>query len=381
MKINRRQFTLGSTTLLLSGMLPLKVNSSMLDNKKNLVIIMLRGAMDGLTSVPYIHDNTLEKVRPDIVVKKLLDLNSDFSLHPKLSGFHKLWKLNEASIVHATNIPYTGRSHFDGQNLMESGGTIPYKLKTGWLGRGIDVAGLEGLSMSLPMPLLLRGKANQDNFFPSKLSMPTRNLVDILKHHYDDEPLLKNSFDKLISRPISMTKAPNNKNLKTLARIAGSELKKVDGPRVAVFEVFGFDTHAAQGGADGEHGQKLKQVDYTFDVLKKTLGNTFKNTLIVTLTEFGRTLVQNNGFGTEHGYGTSILLGGGLVKKSQIYADWPGIKNKNLFEGRDLNSTLDSRSVYCSAMSICFNTDFQLLNKEVFPDKKLNDLTEILFKV
>ena len=100
--------------------------------------------------------------------------------------------------VHATNIPYTGRSHFDGQNLMESGGTIPYKLKTGWLGRGIDVAGLEGLSMSLPMPLLLRGKANQDNFFPSKLSMPTRNLVDILKHHYDDEPLLKKSFDKLI---------------------------------------------------------------------------------------------------------------------------------------------------------------------------------------
>ena len=240
MKINRRQFTLGSTTLLLSGMLPLKVNSSMLDNKKNLVIIMLRGAMDGLTSVPYIHDNTLEKVRPDIVVKKLLDLNSDFSLHPKLSGFYKLWKTNEASIVHATNIPYTGRSHFDGQNLMESGGTIPYKLKTGWLGRGIDVAGLEGLSMSLPMPLLLRGKANQDNFFPSKLSMPTRNLVDILKHHYDDEPLLKKSFDKLISRPISMTKAPNNKNLKTLARIAGSELKKIDGPRVAVFEVFGL---------------------------------------------------------------------------------------------------------------------------------------------
>ena len=148
MKIKRRQFTLGSTTLLLSGMLPLKVNSSMLDNKKNLVIIMLRGAMDGLTSVTYIHDNTLEKVRPDIVVKKLLDLNSDFSLHPKLSGFHKLWKSNEASIVHATNIPYTGRSHFDGQNLMESGGTIPYKLKTGWLGRGIDVAGFEGLSLS-----------------------------------------------------------------------------------------------------------------------------------------------------------------------------------------------------------------------------------------
>ena len=267
MKLNRRQFTLGSTSLLLSGLLPLKVKSSTIDNKKNLVVIMLRGAMDGLTAVPYIHDNTLEKVRPDIFVKTLFKLNSDFCLHPKLSGFHNLWKKDQATIIHATNIPYTGRSHFDGQNLMESGGVIPYKTKTGWLGKGIDVAGLDGLSMSLPMPLLLRGKRNQDNFYPSKFSMPSRNLIDILKNHYADEPLLKKSFDKLTSRPLSMTSAPNSKNIKTLARIAGTELKKEYGPRVAVFEIFGFDTHAAQGGADGEHGQKLKILDETFWVL------------------------------------------------------------------------------------------------------------------
>ena len=90
--------------------------------------------------------------------------------------------------------------------------------------------------------------------------------------------------------------------------------------------------------------------------------------------------LQNNGFGTEHGYGSAILLGGGLLKKSQIYSDWPGIKKRELFEGRDLNSTLDSRAVYCAAMSACFNVDFKRLNKEVFPDKKLPDLTEKLFK-
>ena len=379
MKMNRRQFTLGTTSLLLSGLVPIKAKSSIYDNKKNLVVIMLRGAMDGLTSVPYIHDNTLEKVRPDIFVKKLLNLNSDFSLHPKLSSYHKLWNNNEATIVHATNIPYTGRSHFDGQNLMESGGIVPYKTKTGWLGKGIDVAGLDGLSMSLPMPLLLRGKKNQDNFYPSKLSMPSKNLIDILKHHYDDEPLLKNSFNKLISRPLSMTKSSNNKNIKTLARIAAKELKKEDGPRVAVFEVFGFDTHAAQGGADGEHGQKLKLVDDAFQILKKNLGETFKNTLILTLTEFGRTLVQNSGYGTEHGYGTSVLLAGGLLKKSQIFADWPGIKKKELFEQRDLNSTLDARAIYCSAMSLCFDTDFELLNKHVFPDKNLTNVRDKIF--
>ena len=381
MKMNRRQFTLGTTSLLLSGLVPMKAKSSIYDNKKNLVVIMLRGAMDGLTSVPYIHDNTLEKVRPDIFVKKLLNLNSDFSLHPKLSSYHKLWNNNEATIVHATNIPYTGRSHFDGQNLMESGGIVPYKTKTGWLGKGIDVAGLDGLSMSLPMPLLLRGKKNQDNFYPSKLSMPSKNLIDILKHHYDDEPLLKNSFNKLISRPLSMTKSSNNKNIKTLARIAAKELKKEDGPRVAVFEVFGFDTHAAQGGADGEHGQKLKLVDDAFQILKKNLGENFKNTLILTLTEFGRTLVQNSGYGTEHGYGTSVLLAGGLIKKSQVFSDWPGFKKKELFEGRDLNSTLDARSIYCSAMSLCFDTEFELLNKHVFPDKNLTNVRDKIFSL
>ena len=209
--------------------------------------------------------------------------------------------------------------------------------------------------------------------------MPSKNLIDILKHHYDDEPLLKNSFNKLISRPLSMTKSSNNKNIKTLARIAAKELKKEDGPRVAVFEVFGFDTHAAQGGADGEHGQKLKLVDDAFQILKKNLGENFKNTLILTLTEFGRTLVQNSGYGTEHGYGTSILLAGGLIKKSQVFSDWPGIKKKELFEGRDLNSTLDARSIYCSAMSICFDTDFELLNKHVFPDKNLTNVRDKIF--
>ena len=379
MKINRRDFlkTTALTSMYFAGFgLPTFANSG---SKKNLVVVMLRGGMDGLCAVPIKEDKNFEKLRSKINLDKTLKLTGDFDLHPALKTFKSLWDQNKGAIVHATNIPYTGRSHFDGQNLMESGGIVPYKTKTGWLGKGIDVAGLDGLSMSLPMPLLLRGKKNQDNFYPSKLSMPSKNLIDILKHHYDDEPLLKNSFNKLISRPLSMTKSSNNKNIKTLARIAAKELKKEDGPRVAVFEVFGFDTHAAQGGADGEHGQKLKLVDDAFQMLKKHLGENFKNTLILTLTEFGRTLVQNSGYGTEHGYGTSVLLAGGLIKKSQIFSDWPGIKKKELFEGRDLNSTLDARAIYCSAMSICFDTDFELLNKHVFPDKNLTNVRDKIF--
>ena len=226
MKISRRHFSIGSASLILTATTPYNLFANTIHKKKNLIIIMLRGAMDGLSAVPYVHDNTLEKMRPDIVVNNNLKLTSDFSLHPKLLNFHKIWSDSKASIIHATNIPYTERSHFEGQNLMESGGTIPYKLKTGWLGRGIDVAGLEGLSISLPMPLLLRGERNHDNFFPSNLRMPSQAMIDIMEKHYTSEKILKKSFDKLISRPLSMKSVSKNKRLANLARIAGNEMKK-----------------------------------------------------------------------------------------------------------------------------------------------------------
>ena len=156
MNCTRRNFLIGgSTTLFLSGYFPKISFASM--QKKNLIIISLRGGMDGLTAVPVIGDKSLKKLRKKLILEDVLNLNSDFGLHPKLEIFHKLWERNQAAFVHATNIPYTGRSHFDGQNLMETGGHIPYSIKTGWLGRGMKLAELKGagLALALPMPLLL----------------------------------------------------------------------------------------------------------------------------------------------------------------------------------------------------------------------------------
>ena len=158
MNCTRRNFLIGgSTTLFLSGYFPKISFASM--QKKNLIIISLRGGMDGLTAVPVIGDKRLKKLRKKLILEDVLNLNSDFGLHPKLEIFHKLWQKNQAAFVHATNIPYTGRSHFDGQNLMETGAQIPYKEKTGWLGRGLLASNIigKGLAISLPMPLLLRG--------------------------------------------------------------------------------------------------------------------------------------------------------------------------------------------------------------------------------
>jgi len=383
MNCTRRNFLIGgSSTLFLSGFYP-KISFAN-TQKKNLIIISLRGGMDGLTAVPVIGDKRLKKLRKQLILENTLKLNSDFALHPKLKIFHELWEKNKAAFVHATNIPYTGRSHFDGQNLMETGAHTPYKEKTGWLGRGLlasDILG-KGLAISLPMPLLLRGVPQNNNFFPSPDFVETK-LIDSIYNEFSGEhnKLIQSTLGTIKKRPLSMQVATNSYDRNKLAREAAKQLHDPNGPRVAVFELDGFDTHTAQGGADGAHAEQLEELNNIVKILYKNLGSSFDNTLILTLTEFGRTIKQNGGFGTEHGYGSAILMAGGLLKKSQVYTDWPGLKKKNLFEGRDLNSTIDARAVYNSAMSACFNKDPEFLRREVFWGDDLPDLTQDLFKV
>ena len=385
MKISRRNFLKGSaTTLFLAGFnFPVLANTT---KKKNLVIIMLRGGMDGLCAVPIIGDKNFEKRRKDLILDETIKLNSDFALHPKLKNFYNLWQNNLGTIVHATNIPYTKRSHFDGQNLMETGGHIPYAIKTGWLGRGMKLAELkgDGLALALPMPLLLRGIPSNDNFYPSKKRLPRTELLQLLKSVYADksEHDLANMMEIIANRSMMNNGGTSmSRKNSSLAHKAGLELKKINGPRVAVFEVDGFDTHAAQGGVNGSHSDSLIEMDSIFKSLEKGLGSEIENTLVLTLTEFGRTIKQNGGRGTEHGYGSAIFMAGGLLKKSQVYTDWPGLKRKELFEGRDLNSTIDARSVYASAMSTVFDIDFKRIQNEVFWGDKLDNLSDKLFKV
>ena len=387
MKISRRDFLKGTaTTLFLAGFnLPALASSS---KKKNLVVIMLRGGMDGLCAVPVIGDKNFEKRRKSILIENTIKLNSDFALHPRLIGFNKCWKENSGTIVHATSIPYTQRSHFEGQNLMESGGRVAYQEKTGWVGRAMKLANLQGdgLALSLPMPLLLRGIPKNNNYFPTDGRLPRKDTLDLLKSVYadssEDELLemmnfIKKRKDEQIMGGASGRGKRKNKNL---ARQAATYLRKSDGPRVAVFEVNGFDTHAAQGGVDGTHTKCLVEMDEIINNLKDNLQEAYKDTIILTVTEFGRTIKQNGGNGTEHGYGTAIFMAGGLLKKSQVHTDWPGLKRKELYDGRDLNATIDARSVYASAMSTVFDLDFKRIQKDVFWGEDLQNLSDKLFK-
>ena len=387
MKISRRDFLKGTaTTLFLAGFnLPALATSS---RKKNLVVIMLRGGMDGLCAVPVIGDKNFEKRRKSILIENAIKLNSDFALHPKLKAFHRCWKENTGSIVHATSIPYTQRSHFEGQNLMESGGRVAYQEKTGWVGRAMKLAKLQGdgLALSLPMPLLLRGIPKNNNYFPADGRLPRKDTLDLLRTVYSDSSedellemmnfIKKRKDEQMMGGSVFRDKREN----RNLARQAATYLRKSDGPRVAVFEVNGFDTHAAQGGVNGTHTKCLVEMDDIIRNLKENLEEAYKDTIILTVTEFGRTIKQNGGNGTEHGYGTAILMAGGLLKKSQVHTDWPGLKRKEMYEGRDLNATIDARSVYASAMSTVFDLDFKRIQKDVFWGEDLQNLSDKLFK-
>ena len=204
MTFNRRQFILGSTTLTMLGSPLFSARASGL-NKRNLIVVILRGGLDGLAAVPP-KDRLLQKARPDISSKSVIKLTSDFSLHPELKTFHKLWKDNQAAVVHATNIPYTDRSHFEGQDVMETGSTSPYASDTGWLGRGMESAELAGLAVSLPMPLLLRGNIAADNFFPASQEAPKlfNNIVSASLETFDKNSYAYSAIKQLSERPQSM---------------------------------------------------------------------------------------------------------------------------------------------------------------------------------
>ena len=380
MIFNRRQFISGSGSLFLMGS-PLWNARAEQIQKRNIVIISLRGGMDGLAAVPYIGNRELNKARPQINVSTKNKLNSDFALNPRLRTIHQLWKEGQAAIVHATSIPYTERSHFEGQNLMESGSTEPFTTDSGWLGRGIDAANLNGLAVSLPMPLILRGESNPDNYYPTKMELPDEMLMQKIASTYQSGGLVSKTMNRLQNRSRFLQEKAYGYEAFNLADTAALELAREEGPRVAVFDINGFDTHATQGGEEGRHADYLAKFDRVVNTLKKGMGPAFDNTLILSLTEFGRMVEQNGGNGTEHGYGTAIFLAGGLVKKAQVLTDWPGLKKADRFEGRDLNVTIDARSIYCSAMAACFDTDFEKLRREAFFGASLQDYTTELFKV
>ncbi|HVY21673.1 MAG TPA: DUF1501 domain-containing protein [Bauldia sp.] len=365
--ISRRALLQATAILSFAALPELALAKSVSDTR--LLTILLRGGLDGMFALPPTGDRQLASLRPKINPDETMKLDGFFSLHPAFKNVHDMYGRGEALLVHGASLPYTGRSHFEGQNIMETGVMVPYAVKTGWMGRALEAQGYASVAMSLPAPLILRSHARADNFYPSWLTAPPPRLYDRVLPLWAADPSLA-AVEAQIQSERATPAAPSQlhvgdrNSLNLLAAEAGRRLKRGEGPRMAVLDHVGFDTHANE---PSDNGKVFGEVDAAIGAFRQTIGDeVWKDTLIVTVTEFGRTAAENGSRGTDHGWGTAIFVLGGKLKKGGVVADWPGLKSNALFEGRDLRASIDARELYGTLLSTVLELDPERIRKDVF---------------
>jgi uncharacterized protein (DUF1501 family) len=340
-----------------------------------LVFVLLRGGLDGLAAVPAIGDADFASARGALASYATPPLALDgtpFALHPSLASLHAIYRRGEAAVIHATGLAsYTERSHFDAQQVLESGGERPYALATGWLGRALAaMTPAGGLALTTAVPLVLRGTDRIDTWAASTLPDPAPDLLGRLEVLYADDGPLREALARArqlraqgpadaMPRATSdaamasgeagsstMAGATRPRALAaTLAHKAGEFLAAPRGPRVAVIEIGGWDTHANQMTPNGALANQLHALDTTLDALRASLGRAWARTVVLVATEFGRTVAANGTLGSDHGTGGAAFVLGGPVKGGRVLTDWPGLGARDRHEGRDLRITTDLRAV------------------------------------
>ncbi len=364
--LSRRSF-LQASAILSFAALP-EMSLAKTPSETRLLAVLLRGGLDGLHAMPPVGERRLASLRRTINPDKVLKLDGFFALHPAFRNVHEMYGKNEAMLVHGTSIPYTGRSHFEGQDMMESGVMVPYASGSGWMGRALDLQGYNSVAMSLPTPLILRGRARPDGYYPSWLTKVPQRIYDRLLPLWGADATLAPYSEQIREEraggmPFLSVSVGKKNSLSLLAKEAGTRLKLGDGPRMAVLDHVGFDTHANE---PNDSERLMKEVDDALGAFRQAIGDeAWKDTLVVTVTEFGRTAAENGSRGTDHGWGTAVFVLGGKLKKGGVVADWPGLSAKSLFEGRDLKSTIDARALYGAVMSRVLDIDPEQVRKDV----------------
>jgi len=377
--MDRRRFIQGTTASAILAGFPIPGFTRDLPTGR-LAVLFLEGGLDGLAAVPPVGDPLLRRMRKGLLATRPLGLNPFFALHPNLATFGQLLGRGQASVFHATNFPYTRRSHFEGQRIAQSGTPDGSETTTGWLGRAMDLAGIAGRSLTLDTPLLVRGARDIDSFYPASLlgsSDPDSALLSLLAS--GDEMLTAQSFATLRDKALADDDLPRLRDPEGLAYATGRAMRDPEGPRVTMIRIPEFDTHANQGSDNGTHPELLGLVDRVIGRFREGLGPAWSDTVILTLTEFGRTVRENGSAGTDHGYGSAALLAGGLIKKSGVITNWPGLGESDLWEGRDLMSTLDYRAVCAACIEAALGLDHDVIATEVFRAPDLKRVTSYVF--
>jgi len=353
-----------------------------------LVLMILRGGMDGLSAVPALGDPAFADARGALgrFASPALPLDGLFALHPALPSLHTMYGQGELAVLHATGLPYRERSHFDAQQVLESGGDKPFALDTGWLGRALAGSTRKAMAFQPAVPLVLRGHTEVDTWAPSARPDPGADLVARLERLYIDDVPLASALARArelrdngtmpaptvaggmapgmvtgqangqtngqtnAAGSVAPLAAPRQAAL-NLARQAAAFLIRPDGPQAAVLDLGGWDSHANQVADPGPLVNNLRLLDASLAALREGLtapaaGDTWRRTVVLVVTEFGRTVAINGTQGTDHGSGGAALVLGGAVRGGRIVTDWPGLAPAQRFEGRDLRITTDLRAVF-----------------------------------
>lgn len=381
--MDRRDFLKYSGLLFFSSLIPFGLSGWVAgitdgiqvgeDKRKRLIILFQRGAVDGLSLVVPYGESYYYDARPTISIAapgkgaSALELNGDFGLHPSLSGVMPLWKTKKLAFIDACGSPDPTRSHFDAQEYMENGTPGVKTTGDGWLNRLLvalseSKSNLRAVAVGPTIPLILKGRIPVENI-PSAID-PTKpmitdrpNIVQQFDHLYQSDKELESAYreglaarKQLLSdleeeRMVADHGAPQPKGFEANCSRLATLMSKDPTMQIAFLDVGGWDTHINQGGSSGQLANHLKQFGNGVSSLASGLGAAFENTLVVVMSEFGRTVKENGNGGTDHGHGNLMWVLGGPINGGKVYGEWPGLEQSSLYENRDLSVTTDFRVV------------------------------------
>jgi uncharacterized protein (DUF1501 family) len=340
------------------------------------VFVLLRGGFDGLAAVVPYGDPRYASLRGGLAFDDadLAPLTDLFGLPPGLAALRQLWQADELAVVHAMAIPYRTRSHFDGQAVLETGVDRPAGGADGWLNRLLQMMNgtRSGIAIAAGMPRSMTGPFDVQTWSPTQLGVVDDPYLDRLALLYRADSRLHGRFEAARQQQATVGEEPmagggaRRGGIAPLMRAAARILRGDGGPNVAAMEFSGWDTHANQGVAGGALDRLLGQLAAGVIELKTEMGAAWRTTTVVVMTEFGRTARPNGTRGTDHGTAGAGFIIGPTVSKAKVVADWPGLADAALFEGRDLKPTIDTRAVLKAAIARTFDlTPAQLAR--VFP--------------
>ncbi len=382
-QINRRSLIAGSLVLSASGLFAPRMAFARTVGAKNLLFVLLRGAMDGMTMLAPIGDPGFAGLRsaalPDYEGAQRAD--AMFALHPAFERVGAAYAAGGALFVHATATAYRDRSHFDGQDMLESGAAAPNTRRDGWLNRLVSMMDASSppraLAIAPTMPLALRGSAPAGNYAPSGLPDASPDFLDRVAMLYAGDEQLGALYAKALETR-QMAADDGLRNLRDAAKageLAASLMRGADGARIAMIELNGWDTHANQRGT---FARPARNLDALLGAYAVAMGDAWKDTLVLVATEFGRTARYNGTGGTDHGTASAALVMGGAVRGKRVLADWPGLGDAQLFQGRDLMPTTPLESVLAGAVAEHFMLDPVRTMATLFPGRSFSAMNGLL---